>query len=277
MQAHAADMNNLRDAGLVTDNDALATEVLADRIRLRLEEARGQVDVCRAYMAFLTGHALADGAVPKQAEAPPALSIPAETELLATAKCKRPDRATRELETKASESLARASRGGLRPQALLAAQYEYASPNSLDMPPVSEWKDDMYAGVAVSWNLLDWGLSRAKADEADARFAQAQLRLQQADEQIALEVREAGINLKNAIDRVAVVERAQKSAGRNLDSVTDLWKNGLARHSEVLDAHSKLTDTQTELAAALADIALARAALDHAVGMMRSAGGKESK
>ena len=70
-----------------------------------------------------------------------------------------------------------------------------------------------------------------------------------------------------------VAERAGGSAARNLQSATDLWQNGLARHSDVLDADAQLTDAQYEKVAACADVARAEAAYRHAVGILSGKGG----
>jgi outer membrane protein TolC len=64
-----------------------------------------------------------------------------------------------------------------------------------------------------------------------------------------------------------VAQRVETSARRNLAAATDLWRNGLARHADVLDAHAQLTDAQYALMAARADLELALAALDHATGV----------
>jgi outer membrane protein TolC len=92
--------------------------------------------------------------------------------------------------------------------------------------------------------------------------------LEQTDEEIALQVREARCNLQTARNRVRVAARAEESASRNLDAATHLWRSGLTRHVEVLDAHAKLTDTEYEVTAARADLEVARAALEHAVGRL---------
>ena len=148
----------------------------------------------------------------------------------------------------------------------LIARYEVANPNQYFFPPRAEWNHDAFAGIAVSWNIFDWGLTRAKAAEAQGRANQARLRSELVDDQIALEVREARISAQDAAARLGVAERAARSAQRNVQAATDLWQNGLARHAEVLDAHAQLTDAEYEIIAARAAVALAQAAIEHAIG-----------
>ncbi len=271
IEAHTADVRNQRDAGMATDNDKLAAEVLLDQTRLRLEEASRRVEMARAQIAFLTGYELKTEAAPEQAIPKTQGPISTERALVQTAVANREETSARQLETKASEAMVKAARADAKPQLFLSARYEQARPNMLDFPPADEWKDDWFAGVAMTWTLFDWGLVQARAREASARLAQARLRQQLQDEQITLEVKEARINLQNAIDRMGVTEHAENSARQNLATATDLWKNGMARHSDVLDAQAELTDAENERILARVDSVLADAALDHAVGSTRNA------
>ncbi|MBU1693000.1 MAG: TolC family protein, partial [Verrucomicrobia bacterium] len=143
-------------------------------------------------------------------------------------------------------------------------------PNNLIFPPEDNWQYDAFAGVVLTWDLFDSGLTRGKTAEARARAAQASLWQQQVEDRIVLEVREARIGLVNSAQQVGVAERARKSAARNLQAATDLWQNGLARHADVLDAHAQLTDAEYELVAGRADVVLARAMLEHASGCLRT-------
>jgi outer membrane protein TolC len=126
--------------------------------------------------------------------------------------------------------------------------------------------------------LFDWGVAGAKVAETHARTLQARARLEQAAAAVAFEVREARIGLQDAQGRIKVAERAEESARRNLQAVTDLWNGGLARHSEVLDAHTQLADAEYQVLAARADTSLSRAALEHAMGglVVEKAGSREA-
>lgn len=264
--AHAADVRNMHQAGIVTDNEMLATDVLVDRIRLALEQTQRQVEHARAQLSFLTGMNLDSNSIPERVTASGGGEIPDENSLIDTASRNRPEREARDLEASATKELAKAARGAFYPQVYLTARYEQANPNLLYIPPMEKWNGDGFVGISVSWNLFDWGLTRAKSDEADARVVQAQLRLRYQEEQIALEVKDSRIALRDALERIELSARVLKSSERNLETATDLWKNGVTRHSDVLDAHSKLTEAQYESVVAQADVALARASLAHAVG-----------
>jgi len=266
MEEHARTMRSQNDAGLVTENDTLATEVALDRTRLQCKEAQRRGDLARARLAFLTGRELPAEGTPELAAPAPPGELPDLPQLVGEAMTGRLERVAYRKTVEAADASVRRARAAFYPQAALIARYEQARPNNLFFPPEDTWDDDAFAGVALQWNLLDWGLSRSKTAEAAARREQARLRAEQADESIALQVREARISLQNAVDRSRLARKAEESAQRNVKVATDLWQNGLARHAEVLDAHARLTDAQSDSIAAAADAVLAQAALKHATG-----------
>ena len=273
MEAHALDMRNMQNAGLVTDNDTLATEVLLERTRLRLAETERGVALARAQIECLTGGPFPESAVPEEAAGRIGGALPPESEAIQAASTNRPEILSADLEARAAARAVRAAKAGRLPQVFASARYEQARPNTLIFPPEDEWQDDAFAGVVLTWDVMDSGLTRGRVLEALSRAAQADLRRQQVEDRVTLEVRTALVGLGNALHRVEVAERAGGSAARNLQSATDLWQNGLARHSDVLDADAQLTDAQYEKVAACADVARAEAAYRHAVGILSGKGG----
>ncbi|HOW96746.1 MAG TPA: TolC family protein [Kiritimatiellia bacterium] len=268
MEAHARDMKNMNEAGLATDNDRLSTEVLLERTRLQRTEAERNEALARAKLDFLTGASLPSNAAADEAAASPAADPAPESVLLEMAATNRPEVRAAALEARSAAKAVRAARAGYGPELALSARYEQARPNTLIFPPEDEWQDDAFVGVVASWALFDSGLTRGRVLEARARAEQADLRRRQAEDRVALEVRQARVALANAGERAVVAGRARDSAALNLQSATDLWQNGLARHADVLDAHAQLTDAEFALVSARADAVVARAALDHAVGIL---------
>jgi outer membrane protein TolC len=266
VERHNTDMQNNQKAGLVTESDALATTVQMENTHLQLTEAERRVETARAQLAYLMGHELPAAAQPLPAVVTNAVILPVEGALLDLARTNRAELAARRQEVRAAEEKMEAVRAERRPQLALAARYEQVRPNMLIIPPSDEWNDDGFVGITASWNLFDAGLTRAKVAEAAARREQARQRQQQAADRVVLEVRAARVDLANANERLTVSLRAAESARRSLKVADDLWKNGLTRHVELLDAHAQLTSAEFQVVAARADVELARAVLDHATG-----------
>jgi outer membrane protein TolC len=269
MEAHALDTRNLKNAGLATDSDALAAAVLLDQTRLQLEDAQRDIELAQARLTSLTGNQLPTEASPLKAPLS-ATNAPGNAEPAAMSFTNRPDWMGRKMEAKSLETLVGAYQADSRPQVYVTARYEQARPNSLDFPPEDRWQDDAFVGAVISWNIWDWGLAKAKAAETAARAARARYQLAETEERISLEVREAQIAVAHAYDRAAVAERLVGSAQRNVAVADDLWRHGLSRQAEVLEAHAQLTAAQTQLIAAGADILIAQAARHHALGLLQA-------
>ena len=270
MKAHATDMANLKKSGMATDNDVLASDVLLDQTLLKLDDAQRQVELARTRLAELTGEEPGPRQRPEEA-GPVSDDEPIPLgQALSAALSNRTELAAARLQATAAEASVASARAEALPQLALSARYEQGRPNPRDFPPTDEWKGDAYVGATVSWTLLDSGLTRAKTAEAYARAAQAGLQFQRLKDQVDTEVKQARINLVSVRSRTKTAAHAEASARRNVGVTTDLWKNGLARHSDVLDAEASLTDAEYQRIAAQADAAIAEAALRHAIGTLKA-------
>jgi len=267
MEIYDRDMQNLFGAGLATESEALATRVRLERTRLRLEESRRRLSLSLARIAFLTGFRLPEGALPLKPDAVLPQEDPDLESLFGEALKNRPELRARSLETEASRLRVRSARSGLFPSLSLVAAYGIARPNYMIMPPMDRWQDDASLGLFFKWTLFD-GAVRARQAEAAALAVRAGAAEDLQADVVRLEVEQARIDLQDAMARVRVADRAEESASLNLESATELWEAGLARQAEVLDAHADLTDSRFEAVAARADMALARAALDRALGRL---------
>ena len=189
--------------------------------------------------------------------------------LLNVARDHRAELAASRARAEAARSAVKATRAAYFPQVSLQARYEQARPNLLNIPPEDRWAGDAFVGVLLNWNVFDFGLTKARVREAEARLAQAELLAAEQEERVVLDVRDARIAMLDAVDRLEVATRVMSSAERNLRAATDLWKNGMARHADVLDAHAQLTDAEYQVVSARADALIARAALDRATGRLQ--------
>lgn len=268
MEAHTKDIRNLKNAGMATENDLLSTEVLLEQTRQRYEDALRRLDLMIAWIEFLTGKRIERNWLPAKPVISTNMTILSERELIANALKMRDERTAQIFRVRAMDEKIKATESEYYPQVSLVARYEQARPNLMNFPPRDKWQDDAFAGIVISWNIFDWGLRSAKVREAVARRDQAHLALEQLDDRIFYETRAARIKLLEAINRLEVSKRILERANTNLFVVNDLWKNGLARHSDVLDAHSQLTDAQYGVISDSADIEIARIQLEYAIGAL---------
>lgn len=259
------DTRNLKKAGLATDNDLLANEVLLDQIQLQLLAAQQQADMSRIQLTQLTGQEFTPQQSPQKPDAPALTAFPTLEDALGIALSNRPELASLHLSAQAQTDLIGAARAEARPQMALIARYEQGNPNPRDFPPEDQWRDDAFIGATVTWNLFDGGLTRARTAEAKARAAREEDQTQALCEVILSETKTAFLSRDYSISRLKTATHAETSATRNLQVATDLWKNGTARHSDVLDAQAQLTGATAQRIAAEADLLIAEATLKHAI------------
>jgi outer membrane protein TolC len=260
-----ADTRNLKQAGLATDNDLLANEVLLDQIQLQLQSARQQAELSQIRLTQLTGEKPASGQTPMTPDALSNVQNPTLEDALGIALSNRPELASLRMNSQASAALIEVARAEARPQLALVARYEQGSPNPHDFPPEDTWKDDAFIGAALTWNLFDGGLTRARTAEARAKAAHDDYETRALCETIIAETRAAFLSAEYTLAQRNTSKHAEMSATRNLQVATDLWKNGTARHSDVLDAQAKLTGATAQRIAAEADVLIAEAGLHHAI------------
>lgn len=264
-ETQLTDTRNLKNAGMATDNDVLANEVLLDQIQLQLEAAQQQAALSRIQLTQLTGREFSSRESPLYPVTPVQTVFTNQESALSAALSNRPELVSLRLNAQASSALIGVSRAEARPQLALIARYEQGNPNVRDFPPDDKWRDDAFIGATATWNLFDGGLTRAHVSEAKAKAARDTYQVQALSEAVISETKAAFLARDYALSRLNTSKHAESSTTRNLQVATDQWKNGTARHSDVLDAQSKLTLTTAQRIAAEADVLIAEASLKHAI------------
>jgi outer membrane protein len=266
MEAHLLDVRALRGAGLASETDLLAAEAQAEGARLRLSEAGRKSDLARASLSRLAGMELAAEQRPRQA--PPAFveeGLPTlDAALLRSTN--RAELVILERTVRALDERVRAARGAGRPQVYASAWYEQGNPNFYNFPLEEKWQDTAFVGITATWKVFDSGLVKAGVKEQIARRDAAAGTLAEARDEFRLDARRAHIELGSALHRVRAAARTEAAAERSLRQATDHWKNGMARHSDVLDAEARHSEARCARLGACADVMLAKAGLAFATG-----------
>jgi len=154
-ETQLTDTRNLKNAGMATDNDVLANEVLLDQIQLQLQAAQQQADLSVIQLSQLTGLKFTGQLTPQQPDSPAITPFPSLENALATALSNRAELASLRLSAEARAALIEVARAEARPQLALTARYEQGNPNPRDFPPDAKWRDDAFVGATLSWNLFD--------------------------------------------------------------------------------------------------------------------------
>ncbi|MGZ5439414.1 MAG: TolC family protein, partial [Candidatus Aminicenantales bacterium] len=186
--------------------------------------------------------------------------------LLDTALAGRPELRSADFRIKASEAGLKAARAGWYPQVSLAGNYYYMRPNPRLMPARDKFYGTWDIGIALSFDIWNWGQTRSQAEQAKAQLAQARDARKLLEDQAVLEVTQSRLALAQARDKIRVAGEAVGQADENLRMVTERFRQGVALNADVLDAEVFLLQARTARVQAAIDLVLAQARLEKALG-----------
>ncbi len=124
-------------------------------------------------------------------------------------------------------------------------------------------------GVGLTLNIpLRNRAAQANQVRGLLEYRQAQMRLQQIENQIRIEVRNAQFSLQQNRAAVQAAQIAREFAGQTLDSEQKKLAAGVSNPTAVLQDQSGLTSAESNLVSAMAAYEKARVELDRATGLL---------
>ena len=124
-------------------------------------------------------------------------------------------------------------------------------------------------GVGLTLNIpLRNRAAQANQVRGLLEYRQAQMRLQQIENQIRIEVRNAQFSLQQNRAAVKAAQVAQEFAGQTLDSEQKKLAAGVSNPTAVLQDQSGLTTSESNLVSAMAAYEKARVEMDRATGLL---------
>jgi outer membrane protein len=262
--AHLKDARNRHEMGLVPSTDVLAVAVERERADLARAQSENAASIATANLLRLLGlpagtmldlDTLSQAQQSPQGEGVLRLSAEGRAELEAL-----------RARIRALEANARISRSAAKPQAGLTAAYDYANPNPRILPLAGEWRDSWSVGVGVTWKVLDGGKSNAAAAQSEAQAESLRAQLAELEARIRLDVTTRQLELESATAGRAVAQRAIEAARDAVRVAKDRYTEGVLSSSELLDAEVRLLRAFLEATHNEAQILVAMANLDRALG-----------
>jgi len=123
-------------------------------------------------------------------------------------------------------------------------------------------------GMQLSIPLLEGGAINARQDVAASRLRQAELELQDTNQQVEEDVRLALISLETSVDQVKTAATSLTLAERLLDQARDRFKTGVGDNLEVVDAQAMLAMARSTRIDALASYQMALINYQLSIGEM---------
>jgi outer membrane protein TolC len=266
-EAHLRDVRAMFETGLIPPNDVSLVESQRSRQQMQLIEAENIRRGVAEDLKRLTG-------LPPEADlAPPSLtgtSVPQLAQpagaLVDTALKQRGERQALFDRIAAADERQAAASAGRKPTIALSGGVDYANPNPRIFPRLDEWRESWDFTVNVSVPIWDAGRSKAETAEAAAAARALRERLADLDGLIAVDVRQRQFDIDSANAAIAAAEDAVRSAEEARRVVAERFRVGVATSTDVLDAQVALLQAQLDRTRSVANLRLAQARLDRALG-----------
>jgi outer membrane protein TolC len=265
-EAHLVDARNREDQGLAARNERLSVQAARDRAELGRLEAENSAAVANADLVRLTGLPPGARVLPAEAGEAPAALPPVVEALVAEALGSRSELRAIRARAAAAEASLKVARAEGRPQATVAAGYEYANPNVRILPPEAAWKSSWNVGVSLAWTPFDGGRAAAATAQATAEAEALQRQAEDLEQHIRLEVTSAALEVETADRAVQAAASGLEAARESARVAHDRYREGLLPSAELLDTEAALLGAGLDQTAAAARRRVARARLDRALG-----------
>lgn len=260
--AHVKQATSALRAGLVTPSDAMLASVKAGELDADLASARGDAATARQALGVLIGYG--DGRSIEPSDA-----LPAADALRAFAAGDTAVAGAMRADVEAAQSGAAAARA------------DAARAKSLYLPRLNsfaryDWNDgarlfasdkNWTVGVMATWSPFTGASEIAETRATTARAAAAQAQADGARAAAGLDAARADTDLRVALERLAIAERAAGQGGDAHRIVSRRYDGGLATVVELLDAAAAETHTLVALDKARYDVIVALAARRLAIGL----------
>jgi outer membrane protein TolC len=249
-QSHYEIVNRKHEEGASSKFDLLQSKVQVSKVIPELVRAQNAKEMILAEFKKLIGLAPRSQVVLLDELACSFIDIN-EEEFLEKAYKERPELIKKSLEIDIGQQDISAAKAGGRPRVNAGFNYDYKSDDAADM--FNSRHNNWNVGVAI--------------DEAKARYAQAELSEEDEKETVALEVRQAVLNL---IQAKTIIESQQDSVGEAKEAVTIAgvrYDNGGGTNLDVLDAQVSLSQIEKNLSQGIYDYLMGNAYLNRTMGV----------
>ena len=264
-EAHARDVDNLFQEGVVLRADLLAARTRRSQVGLDALEASNAVRVARLELNRLIGRPLESELRPAPAEVPASVEGELE-ELTERALADRPGLLALAREVRALEREVGITRGTWLPEISLVGRYVYARPNPLVFADLDRFRGIGEAGVVLRWSLFEGGRRVAGTARAQARLTAAEERLEDARETVAVEVARCYVEAVQAEELLEAAARHREEAEETHRVVQSQFAEGVVLPAQVLEAEQVRRGAESREAEARAEHAIRQAALLAALG-----------
>jgi outer membrane protein TolC len=266
LEEHLRDIDNLGEQGMATKNDRLKVELQLSNAALMRIEAANNLTAIGIQLNNIMGEPLEDRIEPTSVPDTARMVIPDIAEMLETARIKRADLRSLESRKNAADMGKKAVRAGWYPQIYAIGNYTYADPNQRIFPVRDKFDETWDLGVMLSMDIWDWQSTKHRERQASAAYRQTQIQLSVLKDAIDVEIRLCLLDLDKCGQKLDVTSTGSIQAEENHRIMKNLFLQGMATNSDLLDAEVLLLQAKVNSAAAGVEYQIAKDRLQKAIG-----------
>ncbi|MBU2600057.1 TolC family protein [bacterium] len=261
VEAHLQIVHNLYNAGMVAKVDVLKAEVQLANTKQNLIKVENAVILAKAlFNQILAQDQSASVDVVDILEFTP-YQVNLDTGIK-EALTKRPELKQIMANIGVLAQIVRLSKSNYYPSMSMIGNYDYQK----GAKQGNDWEKTWMAGIMINYNLWDWKAKRSKVNSAEANLESLKAQQLALADAITLEVRQAYLSMEETKKNIDVAQKSIGQAEEGLRITEEMYKEGCATNTDVLDSQTMLTQTRTNYYQALYDYNLARAKLQKAMG-----------
>lgn len=156
------------------------------------------------------------------------------------------------------------------PQVDIGGEYNWKSNNTADM--YNDYHNNWNAKITFSMPIFDGFYTRARVDAAKARYAQSKLSKENTVDQIAVNIKQACLDLRENSSIIHYQKKALVEAQEALRISIVSYDVGESTNLDVYDSEVSLSKIRKNLSSAIYDYIMAKASLDKNMGILSLAG-----
>lgn len=250
-------------AGLVSSNDLTRAQIDLASAGREVEIDKGNVEDSYIQLEFLVNAPVVRHAVmPETTLRAAQLPVTVSSNLVRFALLHRPDLKAKRFSADAAHDFAREPMYRLAPTIGISGQVQATT-----SPGTSgEWHDESVQATAT-WALFDAGVRYADKRSRDASAEIADLSAKTLARNVAIQVRSAIVALASTQAAVRIAEKTVSASRQSAEETAILYRQGLAKAIELVDANDQRFQAEVEYAAAEYAMAEAYLSLRQALGL----------
>lgn len=178
----------------------------------------------------------------------------------------RPEIRQYEAQAKADQKAIEIAKADNRPSIYASWDYYSNSTTTATFTPSKAWQDYSIVGLTFSWPIFDGWATKAKVEQAIVDLKETRLSQEKAKKDIALELKNAYLGLKNAIAEIKASESEVALYQDQRSTVEQKYGQGIASSLDLKDADLKYAVSLFNRNQAIYDYIIARVSFDKATG-----------